>query len=110
MATKRRGNGEGTIYKRDDGRWMAQVTLPDGKRKTVYAKTRAEVARELTAIRRSLDIGMPVRRDERMTLSSYLADWMTRVRPTVKPLTWQRYQELLRGVPETMGRTALAKL
>jgi integrase len=110
MATKRRGNGEGTISQRKDGRWQARVTLPDGTRKTIYARTRAEASRELTALRRSLDIGMPVRRDERLPLSAYLADWMARVRPTVKPLTWQRYQELLRGVPETMGRTALAKL
>ena len=110
MATRRRGNGEGTISQRSDGRWQARVTLPDGARKTVYARTRTEASRELTAIRRSLDIGMPVRRDERMPLSAYLADWMARLRPTVKPLTWQRYQELLRGVPETMGRTALAKL
>ena len=110
MASKRRGNGEGTISRRKDGRWQARVTLPDGTRQTVYARTRAEASRELTAIRRSLDIGMPVRRDERMPLSAYLADWLQRVRPSVKPLTWQRYQELLRGVSETMGRTALAKL
>ena len=33
--TKRRLNGEGSISKRKDGRWMARfyVTLPDGERK-----------------------------------------------------------------------------
>jgi integrase len=36
----KRGNNEGSITRRDDGRWMARVTLPEGKRKTFYAKTR----------------------------------------------------------------------
>jgi hypothetical protein len=76
MAIKRRGNGEGTIRRRADGRWEAMVMLPDGKRKSLYARTRAEVQRELVAIRRSLDIGMPVRRDERQPLATYLADWL----------------------------------
>ena len=110
MASSRRGNGEGTIRRRADGRWEAMVMLPDGKRKSLYAKTRAEVQRELVAIRRSLDIGMPVRRDERQPLADYLADWLVRMRPTVKALTWQRYHELLRGVPSSIGRTVLAKL
>ncbi len=48
MAKRRRGHGEGTIVQRSDGRWMAQIDLGyvDGKRKrkTVYGKTRKEVA------------------------------------------------------------------
>ena len=30
---RRRGNGEGTIYRRSDGRWGATITLEDGGRK-----------------------------------------------------------------------------
>ena len=48
----RRGNNEGSIYQRKDGRWCAQVTIgyrKDGKilKKYVYGKQRAEVARQL---------------------------------------------------------------
>ena len=43
----RRGNGEGTITRRKDGRWEARYyapTLNNGtKRKTIYGKTQAEV-------------------------------------------------------------------
>lgn len=47
----RRGNNEGSIYQRSDGRWCAQVVTgykDDGapKRKYVYAQSRAEVARK----------------------------------------------------------------
>ena len=48
-AKGRRGNNEGSIYRRSDGRWCAQVVTgykDDGtpKRKYIYAQTRAEVA------------------------------------------------------------------
>jgi hypothetical protein len=48
--TKRRGNGEGTIYKRQDGTWAGQVSVGYDpvtgklKRKSFYGKTRKEVA------------------------------------------------------------------
>ena len=42
----KRGNSEGSIYKRKDGRWAASVSVGwhDGKyrRKTLYGKTRRE--------------------------------------------------------------------
>jgi integrase len=43
---RKRGNGEGSIYRRKDGRWAAKYTSVDGKRKEVYAKTCKEVARK----------------------------------------------------------------
>jgi integrase len=49
----RRGNNEGSIYQRKDGRWCAQVTVgyrEDGKAivKYAYGGTRQEVAKKLT--------------------------------------------------------------
>ena len=48
----RRGNNEGTIYRRKDGRWCGQVTTGykwDGKpiRKPIYGKTRQDVAKKV---------------------------------------------------------------
>ncbi len=43
MATKQRGHGEGGIRQRPDGTWEARLSLPGGKRKSLYAKTRREV-------------------------------------------------------------------
>ena len=47
---KKRGNGEGTIYRRKNGCWSVacQVYTPNGrKQKTLYGKTKAEVAAKL---------------------------------------------------------------
>lgn len=43
----RRSNNEGSYTKLPDGRWMGRVSMPDGKRKTVRADTRAEVQTEM---------------------------------------------------------------
>lgn len=46
----RRGNNEGSIFKRKDGRWVGTLTLgydENGKiiRKTIYGKSQTEVAK-----------------------------------------------------------------
>ena len=46
----KRGNGEGSISRRKNGGWMGQYTVytAEGrKRRTIYGKTRAEVAAKL---------------------------------------------------------------
>ena len=43
VAGRRRGRGEGTIYRRKDGRWVGQYDV-GGKRRYVYGKSRGEVA------------------------------------------------------------------
>ena len=46
----RRGNGEGTITRRKDGRWEAKYTAHTAegpKRRALYGKTRKEAAEKL---------------------------------------------------------------
>ena len=47
----RRGNGEGSISRRKDGRWMGRYTVHTArgpKQRAVYGRTRAEAAEKLT--------------------------------------------------------------
>ena len=52
---RKRSNGEGTICKRSDGRWMGQIRIDIGcgelKRKTVYGKTQREVKEKLEKLK-----------------------------------------------------------
>jgi hypothetical protein len=61
--TKRRGQGEGSVYLRTDGRWCATISLmrPTGARarKSFYGKTRKEVADQLTKALRERQTGPP---------------------------------------------------
>jgi hypothetical protein len=49
VAGRRRSRGEGSIYRRKDGRWVGQYEVND-KHQYVYGKTRAEVAAKLAKV------------------------------------------------------------
>ena len=72
--TKRRANGEGSITKRKDGKWMAKIKVgikENGKprNKYFYADTQKEAIRKLEGFKISLNIGMEVEKGE-ITLSN----------------------------------------
>ena len=69
MAGKR-GNNEGSIFKRADGRWVAAVTLPDGTRKRYYGKRRVEVAGRLSDALNAIEDGLPLL-NEKLTLAEF---------------------------------------
>jgi hypothetical protein len=57
----KRGNGEGSIYRRRNGTWAAQYTVwtAEGRRRrSVSGKTRAEVSRKLTRAMADRDGGL----------------------------------------------------
>lgn len=59
--SKSRGNGEGSIYKvASKNLWACQVTLPNGKRKTLYGKTRKETKDKLLKLQNELATGLNV--------------------------------------------------
>ena len=113
--TKKRGNGEGSIFKRKDGRWAAAVDLGwlGGKRrrKTVYGRTRGQVAGKLAAALRAQSDGLPVD-PQRQTVGQYLRDWLEHeVKQTRRESTYASYESLVRVhlIPE-IGRHQLDQL
>lgn len=72
---RKRGQNEGSIFKREDGRWCAVANLGyEGgkrKRKYLYGDTRAEVAKLLTKELQNKDHGLPTV-PERLTVKDYL--------------------------------------
>ena len=104
----KRGNNEGSIYKRNDGRWAAALTLHDGNRRTLYGKTRQEVARKLTAAMRDRDIGVPAA-PQRQTVEQLLRTWLQdSVGPAVRPRTFERYEGLVNNhIIPSLGSRAL---
>jgi hypothetical protein len=114
MAKGRRGHGEGTIYQRADGRWIAVVDLgwEGGKRrrKSLYGATRREVANKLADALRAHRDGHALP-NERMTFAAFLDSWLIAVRPTIQPATWQRYEQYARlhAVP-MLGKSRLSRI
>ena len=90
MAGKRRGRGEGSIYRRKDGRYVGQYEV-NGKRRSFYGKTRKEVAAKLNKAIADRDAGL-VFDAENLTVGEYLVRWLDTVRGTVKDNTWKHHE------------------
>lgn len=96
MTKRRRGHGEGSIYKRKDGLWVGSLSLGHEqgrrRRKTVYGRTRREVQEKLTRLRYQRHRGQPVTND-RHRLSDFLREWLDAVvRPSTRPRTLESYR------------------
>ncbi len=75
---RKRGNGEGSILKRKDGRYWGRYTVHTAngpKQKAVYGKTRAEAAEKLTKAMSDRDGGL-VFDVGNLRLNGYLDRWL----------------------------------
>jgi integrase len=111
MSAGRRGNGEGTIFQRKDGRWTAGAEVGGYRRKWIYGKTRREVADRLSKVQRDVAEGRPVI-NERLSVAEYLNRWLYEVaKQRTRPMTWRGYEHLVRlHILPSIGRVRLAKL
>ena len=72
---RKRGNNEGSLYfDTSVGLYRGAVMLPNGRRKTVSAKTRKAASEKLTAIQGQLVAGLPTSSTER--LGPFLDWWL----------------------------------
>src|SRR5712691_7464220 len=99
---KKRGNNEGSITRRKNGLWMAQVTIgrdPEtGKprRATFYGKTRQDVADKLTKALREKQQGTFVA-PHKLTLGEWLDTWLWEYKkPRVRSTTFDGYEKVVR--------------
>ncbi|HEY4684815.1 MAG TPA: site-specific integrase [Dehalococcoidia bacterium] len=107
---RKRANGEGSVYKRKDGRWTARMTLPIGKRKDFFGKTRAEVNGKLIDAMKKHRDGLPVV-NERQTVAQFLASWLESAKPALRTRTHVTYEGLIRlHVSPGIGRVILSRL
>ncbi len=95
---------------RSNGQWVAEISLDDGRRKTLYAKTKAEAAERLRQAQREIDDGSFVY-DDSQTMAQYLRNWLVSKQIEMRPSAFRRIEEhvRLRLIP-TLGQTRLIKL
>jgi integrase len=110
----KRGNGEGSIYRRKDGRWVGQYlvyTAAGPKYRYLYGRTRADVSKKLTKAIADRDGGI-VYDSRTLTVGEYMPRWIEdSVRDTVRRGTFVRYEQITRRhIVPTLGRTKLKNL
>ena len=103
--SKKRGQGEGTIFEESPGRWVAAITVGyevrDGKRRRIRKKfvraTRAEVQQELTDALHKKNRGINIAPTHRK-LGDFLEAWLEHtVKPNVRPKTYRSYEQMVRN-------------
>jgi integrase len=115
LSTRRRPkrlNGEGSIwYSKQRRRWVAELTLPNGKRQRLFARTQEDaVDRRNKAIAAGVDGVMPG--DAAVTVAAWFKRWMTDSMPrSVSEGTLRNYNAILDAyiIPH-VGRVKLGKL
>ncbi len=114
--SRRRGKGEGTIYRHKDKGWCATITAGYDetgrrRRRTIYGQTREEVRQKLARLQTAaLDGLLPDA--PRLTLAQYLSRWLEdAVRLRVRASSYNHYSNLIRNhINPSLGGTGLSKL
>src|SRR5215210_2474711 len=106
--TKRRGNREGSVYRRGDGHVVGEYEDAKGKRRYVSGKTKAEVRTKLRKLLADRDKGIAYD-SENLTLGGYLDRWLDAAKGSVRDRTWQRHEQVVRLAPKADHRRCEAR-
>ena len=109
VVAKRR-NGEGTVYQRRDGRWVASARIA-GKRVSRYARTEREAFRTLEQLLGPENAdAVPRTASATLTLSEWVDQWLLLKSPDLRPSTCLTYRRTLVYPLQTLGSVPLDRL
>jgi integrase len=111
VIVSKRGNGEGTIYQRRDGRWTSSAFI-GGHRRYFYGRTRQDVARKLSAALHHANESTYVHASRAsVTVAQVLDEWLLATKASIGPSTWIRYEQYARlHIRPFVGHVALKRL
>jgi len=106
---KIRSHGEGSLYRRKDGLWVAQVTL-QGKLLYKYARTQHEARAWLEATRDQIKGGL-THAAAQINLERFLQEWLNAYESSIRPKTFQQYAQIVNQyLSPGLGRIKLKDL
>jgi len=111
-----RANGEGTIYKRNDGVWLGQITIgtdpQTGKqrRKTFSGKTRDKVSAKMLEARHDLMKGN-YQEPSKINVGEWLDEWIEGRKHSIAYSTYRNYKGMIKNhLKPTVGNIKISKL
>jgi integrase len=105
----KRGNNEGSIFKKANSKWRAQVSV-QGKRLSFTGESRAACADWLRRTQAQIDQGMTVA-TRKLVLADYLREWIAAKQNTLRPRTVIQYERLIAlYIRPMLGRIVLKDL
>jgi len=115
-------NGEGSVFQcksgKDEGRWIAQVTIGMNKKtgrpkyKRVLCKTQPEAKRKRKELLKELEEGIDLQGQAKLTLESWIITWMDLYRKNAIELTtWENnYWQINTHIIPEIGHILLKNL
>lgn len=108
--SERHTRGEGSVFQREDGRWVASIPLGGGKKKQEYYDTKSQAERAKRRMLNDLEQGKLLITPDQ-TLANYLEYWLGVRRSSLKLTTYSLYHRYLTDyVIPTLGHIKLRKL
>jgi len=109
MAQKYRGKNEGSISKRRNGRWRAQISI-NGRRLSKDHPTKADALAWLRETQNKLDQGMNFS-GAQSSLSEFLEGWLVTIESSLRPRTVDQYRTTCRlHITPSLGKIRLIEL
>lgn len=106
----RAANGAGTIRQRSDGRWEGRYTAPDGRQKSVYAKTEPEIKRKLKQKQAEITLGLYFE-PSKVTVEKWVNAWLDDYVSQHKLTTQQSYRSLMKNhIIPNIGKMKLSQV
>ncbi|MCX6064650.1 MAG: tyrosine-type recombinase/integrase [Chloroflexi bacterium] len=91
---KKRGQGEGSVFKRKDGLWVAQITIETGRQKSKYFHSQREARDWLKLTQTQIDNGLNLS-TANVDLATFLNKWFDAHKLSVRPNTSALYWQML---------------
>lgn len=106
---KKRGNGEGTVYKRKDGTYCAQQTI-EGKRLTSYGKTKTEALSKIKKkIVAKVKSGEIITESRNITVTEWASIYIKR-KQNIRDSTKVRYAAIVKMIGKYVGNKKLKSI
>jgi integrase len=110
MTKKRREKGEGSVYRRGDGRVVGEYENANGRKRYISGKTKPEVRKRLRKLLEDRDKGIAYD-SENLTVEKYMDRWLESIHDKVRAGTFKPYEAITRlHIKPTSGSTRLDKL
>jgi integrase len=109
MPKKKAQYGQGSVYQRGDGMWVAVALVPGQSPRRFYGSSPETAADRRADYLARHRLGLPTE-ETKLTLGRHLAGWLDSKRPpAVRPSTWIHYELHVRNLAPLAGIT-LARL
>jgi len=89
---KKRGNHEGSIHKRSNNTWRAQISL-QGRRISITTKTKSEAMAWLRKMQEEVENGLSFESTQ-LTLKRFMDEWLVTVEQTLRFSTFSQYKQM----------------